>query len=445
MAQPKLPPGPRAWNLPAAMVDAKRFLPGLFQHLAGRYGDVACLRVGPVKVILASSPAAAHEVLVEHEGWFEKGRGERRFTRRLLGNGVLGSEGPFHDHQHDLLVPVTHGAAIDPYARVVVDRGTRMVEAWRPGQIVDVFDLLTATTMDAMVETLCGAAVESAEGGEFRAALDQAVAALERLPLPILSWAERLPLPSNRRFAWARDRLDGILLAKIAQRREHSDDHADLLAALVRARREDGTQMDDREVRDEALSIFRGHKTTGTALCWSWYLLSQDPDAEARVLQEIDAVVGDRAPVAEDVARLTFCRRVVDEALRLYPSAWMMARRSLQEQELEGYRIPAGATVITSPYVIQRDARFHPDPDRFDPDRFAPERRAGWHPFAYFPFGGGHKRCLGDEFAPFEALLLMAVVGRRWRLRVAPGHRVEPAPKATLKMKHGLKVVLEAR
>jgi cytochrome P450 len=424
---------------------AARFLPGYFQSVAARFGDVACISAGPARVFVLSSPEYAQDLLVDNTHRFEKARGERRFTKRLIGNGVLASEGEFHRKQHELIAPLLHGAAIGPHARAVCERGALMSEGWSDGQAVDVFDLLAETTMNTMIEVLFGRSVDRPDGRELREALIEAVDALEALPLPTVGWAERLPLPGNRRFERARARLDPMLLDMVAERRVGRVGQDDILATLVRARSADGEVMDDWQARDEAMTIFRGHKTTGTALSWTWYLLSRHPEVENRVLTEIDSVIGDRLPTAEDLERLTYCRMVVAECMRLFPPAWVLARRAVAEHEVGGYAVPVGSTVITSPYVIHRDPRIHPDPRRFDPDRFAPERRAEWHPYAYFPFGGGPKMCLGDEFAPFEAILLMATVGRHWRLRLAPGARVEPAPKATLKPRFGMKMVIERR
>jgi cytochrome P450 len=231
----------------------------------------------------------------------------------------------------------------------------------------------------------------------------------------------------------------------VAERRARDTPDRDLLTSIVRARNADGDAMSDRQVRDEALTIFRGHKTTGTALSWVWYLLSRHPAVERRVLEEIDSTIGERLPTAEDLDHLQFCRMVMAESMRLFPPAWMIARRAISEHHMGGYRIPVGSAVITSPYVIHRHPGVHPEPLRFDPDRFAPERHSGWHPFAYFPFGGGQKRCVGDDFATFETLLLLATVGRGWKLKLAPDHHVEPAPKATLKPRDGLHMVLERR
>jgi cytochrome P450 len=320
-----------------------------------------------------------------------------------------------------------------------------MQDGWGDGQVVDVFDLLAEATMAAMIEILFGTSVDRVEGRALRDALTGAVEALESLPLPVVKGADRIPLPANRRFDKARARLDSLLMPMVAERRARPTSDGDLLTSMVHARNANGDAMSDRQVRDEALSIFRGHKGTGTALSWIWYLLSRHPAAERRMLEEIDSTIGNGLPTVEDLARLQFCRMVMAESMRLFPPVWLIARRAVTEHHVGGYRIPVGSAVITSPYVIHRDPHVHPEPLRFDPDRFAPERHSGWHPFAYFPFGGGPKRCVGDDFATFETLLLLATVGRGWRLNLAPDRRVEPAPKATLKPRDGLHMILERR
>jgi cytochrome P450 len=442
MRASSFPPGPRGLDLLDAGAAAVRFLPSYFQQLAGRYGDVAGVRAGPLRMVLLSSPALAQDLLSTSAEVFEKARSEQRFTRRLLGDGVLGSEGDFHDRHHRLLEPLLHGAAIDRYAQVITAWGERMQASWRDGQVVNVSEVLAEATLRTMVEVLAGVGADSGAGREVAEALSGAVDALEHLPPPVGDWVDRLPLPAVRRFAQARARLDGLILPMVRGRRGLAAN--DLLGAIANAAEAAG-EWDDRAVRDEALSIFRGHMTTGTALSWTWYLLSRHPGVETRVFEELDAVLGGETPDASHLARLTYCRAVLDESMRLFPPAWMLGRRALADHSFGRFVVPVGTTVVTSPYVIHRDARWHPDPRRFDPDRFAPERRAAWEAFAYFPFGGGPKRCLGDEFAPFEALLLLASVGRRWRLRPVEGPWVRPAVKATLRPAGGLRLRLERR
>jgi cytochrome P450 len=445
MAATRLPPGPRIRDVLSSALGAARYLPGYFQGVARRYGDIACIAAGPVRVFLLSSPEYAQDLLVDHDHLFQKGRGERRFTHRLLGKGVLGSEGELHRRQHELLWPTLHGEAVARFVDAISAGAARLEQGWRDGDVVDAFDLLTRTVQDIMIEALFGVRIQEPEGRELALALAEAIDALQHQPPPLVPGIERLPLPANRRFDLARRRLDSMLLPLIAARRSAEPADGSLVSALVRAVGPEGEGMDDVQVRDEALSIFRGHRTVGTVVSWVWYLLSRHTGVEGKVHQEIDSVLRDRPPAASDVARLDVCRNVFDETVRLFPGAWMMARRAIAEHEISGFPIPVGSTVITSSYVIHRDPRFHPEPRRFDPERFAAERRAAWHPFAYFPFGGGPRMCLGDEFARFEAVLLMAAVGRRWRLRPAPGFRPEPGPRATFVPRGGMRLLLERR
>ena len=209
---------------------------------------------------------------------------------------------------------------------------------------------------------------------------------------------------------------------------------------------DDGGSMTDRQVRDEAMTIFlAGHETTANALTWTWYLLSGAPDAEAKLHREIDRVLAGRLPTAADLSALGFVEQVVTESMRLYPPAWLIGRRALQEYRIGEYIAPAGSILVLSPYVLQRDARYFADPERFDPDRWTPEFKAALPPFAYFPFGGGPRRCIGESFAWMELVLVVATVAQQWRLQLVPGHPVEPQPVVTLRTKHGMKMTVHRR
>jgi len=209
---------------------------------------------------------------------------------------------------------------------------------------------------------------------------------------------------------------------------------------------EDGGVMTDEQLRDEAMTIFlAGHETTANALAWTWYLLSQNPEAEARLHEELGEVLGGRQPAAEDLPRLRYAEMVFAESMRLYPPAWILGRRALEDYEVGGYLIPRGALVILSPYVMHRDARFFPEPERFDPERFTPEAKAARPQFSYFPFGGGPRRCIGEGFAWMEGVLVIATLAQRWRLRLAPGQRVAPQTGVTLRPRRGILMTPERR
>jgi cytochrome P450 len=266
--------------------------------------------------------------------------------------------------------------------------------------------------------------------------------------LPFYDLLAHLPLKVFRRSKAAREQLDAIMYGMIAERRRSPRDRGDLLSMLLMAQDEegDGGGMTDLQVRDEAMTIFlAGHETTANALAWTWYLLSGAPDVEARMHQEIDRVLGGRLPTVADLPNLEFVERVITESMRLYPPAWIIGRRATTEYPVDGYVVPARAIVVMSPYVMQRDSRFYAEADRFLPDRWTAEFKASLPPFAYFPFGGGARRCIGESFAWMELVLVASTIAQRWRLRLVPGHPVVPQPVVTLRMKHGLKMIVSRR
>jgi cytochrome P450 len=233
----------------------------------------------------------------------------------------------------------------------------------------------------------------------------------------------------------------------IEERRRDGRDRGDLLSMLMLARDEDGgAGMSDRQLRDEVMTLLlAGHETTANALSWTFYLLGQNPDAEARLHRELDDVLGGRLPTVDDLPRLRYSENVVAESMRLFPPAWALGRRSLKDQELGGARVARGSLVMSSPYLMHRDARFFPDPLRFEPDRFTPEARAARPKFAYFPFGGGARACIGEPFAWMEGVLVLATIAQRWRLRLVPGHPVEPQALITLRPRYGILARAERR
>jgi cytochrome P450 len=265
------------------------------------------------------------------------------------------------------------------------------------------------------------------------------------LLLPFSEYLDKLPLPSIRRFEKARARLDATIYGLIRERRNSGQDTGDLLSMLLLAQ-DEGDEMSDEQVRDEALTLFlAGHETTANALTWTWYLLSQHPEVERRLHDEIDAVLAGRAPELADVPQLRYAEMVLSEALRLYPPAWAIGRMAKAEFSLKGVEIPEKSICILSPYLVQRDARWFPDPEKFDPERWTPEAREARPKFAYFPFGGGARVCIGERFAWMEGVIVMAAIAQRWRLRLEPGQQVEPLPLITLRVKNGLRMIPEAR
>jgi cytochrome P450 len=252
-----------------------------------------------------------------------------------------------------------------------------------------------------------------------------------------------IPVPAMIRVKRAVRELDEIVDRIIRQRRASGEDTGDLLSMLMAARDEDGSGMTDRQLRDEILTfLLAGHETTAVSLSWTWYLLSQHPEVEQKLREELTQVLGGRAPRLEDLPRLPYTDKVVKESMRLYPPAWSLARTVTKEVELGGYRLPVGANVVMSQWILHRDPRFFEQPEQFNPDRWTAEAAQRLPRFAYFPFGGGPRLCIGASFAMMEANLLLAAIAQRFQLRLAPGHSVAALPSITLRPRYGMRMTL---
>jgi cytochrome P450 len=442
---PAVAPGPKP-----TLLDALVYRPGrdplvFFTSLARTYGDVVGYRMAGERIFLISDPQYIKDVLVTHNRNFTKSRGLER-AKRILGNGLLTSEGAFHLRQRRLMQPAFHRDRIAGYGRTMVDYADRVRRAWQDGATLDIAREMNRLTLSVVGKTLFDADVES----QAVAVGDALTGVMESFWMSLLPFAdviERLPVPRLRRARIARARLDAIIYRMIADRRASGRDHGDLLSMLLTAQDEDdGGVMTDQQVRDEAMTIFlAGHETTANALTWTWYLLSEHRDAARRLHEEVDRVLRGRLPSIADIPQLPSVERAVTEAMRLYPPAWLIGRRAIAEYAFGPYVAPPRAILIMSPFIVQRDARYYPDPERFDPDRWTPERKASLPPFAYFPFGGGPRRCIGESFAWMELVLIVATIAQRWHLQLVPGHPVEPQPLITLRAKHGMRMTAAAR
>lgn len=448
MATVREAPGPKRTLWPGRQMWGFRSDPlGFLSRLARRYGDVSQFRIGPQRAFFLNHPDLIRDLLVTHHERFHKGRALQR-AKRLLGEGLLTSEEEFHRRQRRLAQPAFHRQRINAYGAQMVEYAERTAARWQEGETLDVSREMMRLTLAIAGKTLFDADVES-EADEVGDALTDVMELFGYLMIPYSELLEHLPLPHTRRFQRARARLDAVIYRIIEDRRRDGRDHGDLLSMLLLAVDEEGdrTGMTNEQLRDEAMTIFlAGHETTANALAWTFYLLSQHPEAEGRLHAELDEVLKGAAPAAEAVPALRYTEMVVAEAMRLYPPAWAVGRTAIADHEAAGYHIPRGSLVLASQFVMHRDARYFPDPERFDPERFTAEARAARPAFAYFPFGGGPRRCIGEGFAWMEATLVLASIARRWRLRLAPGRRVEMQPRLTLRpAKGGIPLIPERR
>jgi cytochrome P450 len=446
-----LPPGPRR-RYPGEFLLAIRRRPLEFlQRLQREHGDVVYFTLAGQPVVLLSHPDHVRDVLVTQQRSFHKGRGLER-AKLLLGEGLLTSEGEFHLRQRRLAQPAFHRQRIAGYGEVMVRYAVRTRDRWRDGAALDVAEEMMRLTLAIAGKTLFDADVER-EAHEIGAALTQALQSFNYAMLPFGELLDHLPLPPVIRFNRARARLDATIYRMIAERRASGEDRGDLLSMLLLAREGQGAdggpdRMSDLQLRDEVMTILlAGHETTANLMTWSWYLLSQHPDVEARLHAELDAALGveGRAPTVDDLPCLPYTRMVLAESMRLFPPAWIIGRRVVEPVVVAGYALGARTLVFTSQYVVHRDPRWYAEPERFLPERWTPEETARRPKFSYFPFGAGTRVCIGEQFAWMEGTLLLATLASRWRLRLVPGHPVVPEPIITLRPKHGMRMVVERR
>jgi cytochrome P450 len=443
---PRFPPGPKRTIPLSGLLAYRRGPLRFFQNLAQQFGDISYFRLGPQQAFFLNHPDYIKDVLVTNHQDFMKGLALQR-AKRLLGEGLLTSEGEFHRRQRRLAQPAFHRQRIASYAAVMTDYAARARERWRDGETLDISEQMMRLTLAIVGKTLFDADVES-DAREVGAAMSVVMDLFNTITIPFFELLQKLPLPQLRRFDSAKAKLDAIIYRLIEERRRSGEDRGDLLSLLLLARdpEGDGGQMTDAQLRDEAMTIFlAGHETTANALAWTWYLLSQNSEIEAKLHEEIAAVLGARLPAFEDVAQLKYTEMLLTESMRLFPPAWALGRLALNDYEIAGYVVPKKSLVLMSQYVMHHDSRYFPDPERFDPERWTPQARDARPQFSYFPFGGGPRRCIGEGFAWMEGILLIATLAQHWRLRLVPGHPVALKPVITLRPKHGMRMIVNRR
>lgn len=437
-----VPPGPGLSGL--AALRAFRRDPIALLARAAACGDVSYLKLPRFPAYLLNHPDLVRDVLVTEGHHFMKGP-TMQAAKLVLGESLLTSEGDYHKRQRRMIQPIFHHDRIAGYGGPMVEHALRTAGRWGDGQTLDVHREMARLTLSVVGATLFGTDVETDEARAVGDALALQLSMFDRVFSPFFRVSMRLPLPSNRRFERANASLDAVIGRMIAERRATAASGDDLLSLLIRAQ-EDGAGMTDRQVRDEAMTLFlAGHETTSTVLTWTWYLLSQHPEAERKLHAELHDVLGGRAPTIRDLPRLRYTEMVLSESMRVLPPAWAIGRRALADHPAGGYEIPKGAVVIVSPYLVHHDPRWFDDPEAFVPERWADGQREKPPRHAYFPFGAGSRMCIGEPFAWLEAILVLAAIAQRWRLRLAPGHPVELQPVITLRPRHGMLMRVERR
>ncbi len=451
-------PGPRFDGFGGQLRLARAFTHDLLAAIRGwrtEFGPTFALHFGAEAVVFVTEPQDLQSVLVEHADDFGKSdeyTDATRGVRRFLGNGLLISDGAFWRRQRRLAAPAFHARRIDRYAEQMTTHGAAMLDGWADGARVEVSSAFSEVTFRIVAQALFGASVDDAQGGirpADAARVHRAVDVMQRYFADRQFLPAWVPTPMELRVRRARRDLDEVVYALIAERRARgADDTGDLLSMLLAARDDDGQPMSDSQLRDEvATLLLAGHETTANTLNWTMALLAQHPGFEAQLHAEVDAVLdhGRRAPTLADLAHLPFTGRVIDEALRLYPAAFIIGRVAKRDVPLSFGVVPAGAQVSIPIYLVHRDPRWYAAPERFDPDRWLPERQPALPKQAYLPFGGGPRICIGNSFAAMEARLLLAQIASRVTLRLLPETRLVARTGLTLTPRFGLPMQVKRR
>src|SRR6266446_7180581 len=454
---PPRPPGPRGLPWLGTSFMASRDSTRKLTQWARDYGDIVYYHFLDFHFYILFHPQHIEQVLLGKTDNFVKGITSRADTE-LIGNGLLTSDGDFWRRQRKLSNPAFHRESLVRYADITTEEATRLLQRWKNGETLNIHNDMMNVTLRIVLRSLFGSDL-----GESMKVIEPALDAImvSSSGFHSIAFFLGIPTPTRARHFRAVREIDRVVYALIARGREKLKSSSgrvadaerqtaggakDLLTLLLTARDDDGNSMSDQQLRDEVITLLlAGHETTALNLSWSWYLLAQHPEVEEKLHAELDAVLGGRPPSAADLPKLQYTDRVIRETLRLNPPAWRIFRRTQEPFTVGEYVLPAGSNIVLSQWVTQRDPRWFSEPERFHPDRWSEEAMAKFPRFAYFPFGGGPRVCIGAGFAMMEATLLLATIAQRYRMRLTPNQRITPMPSITLRPRNGIRVSLEER
>ncbi len=420
-----------------------------FQSLAERFGPAAHYKLGRQHIVFINDPEYVRQILVVQNDNFTKERVVQR-SKLLLGEGMITAEGAEHRRQRQAAQPAFHRQAIPVYADTMVRLAADTRERLQPNQELNIALEMMHLTLNVVAKTLFRTDLDD-EVREIANAINDIMGLYHfMILLPAAESLVHFPLPGVLKFRRARRRLDALVYKMIERHRSEPDsEFPDLLTMMLRGNYGDDFRTDrsrDGHLRDEVITIFlAGYETVANALAWTWWLLSQHPEAEAKFHTEIDTVLNGRLARYDDLPRLRYTEMTLAESMRLYPPAWAMGRRALRDFELGTYRLPAGTTILMSQFVMHRSPQYFRDPLSFDPDRFGPDVKVGRNRATYFPFGAGARQCIGESFAWMEGVLVLATIAQRWKFRSTQRGSIQPEPLITLRPKHGVPMRVEAR
>jgi len=465
------PPGPHS-ILPNKLL--RKFMKDptkTLMEIAHTYGDICHFKFGRQHIYLLNNSDYIEGILIRDHKNFIKSRG-LQVSKRLLGEGLVTSEGEYHDRQRKLIQPTFHPNRIKAYGDIMTSHAVRMQERWNDGSTLDIHKEMMHVTSEIISKAVLGSDIK-AEEDEVGVALQTCMEYFNRLQMPFGELIEKIPIvPINKGYQSAKKKLDSIVYAMIKEHRDnegkgvyHKEDRKispkngymnkptdvisqDLLYTLLQAQDTEAGigRMTDLQLKDEVMTIFlAGHETTSNALTWTFYLLSQHPTTDDRLYAELSSVLGDRIPTVEDMPKLEYTEKVFRESMRLYPPAWTLGRKAINDYKVDKYVIPAGSVILMSQYVMHHDSRYFSDPDVFYPDRWTKEMKSNLPRFSYFPFGGGIRGCVGEPFAWMEGILVLATICRQWKMHHDRDHKVGLKPLITLRPKYGMRMKIESR
>ncbi len=416
--------------------------------LARQGGDISYINLVGQPYYFVNSPELIERVLVTEQRTFLKGERLRKSAKYILGNGLFTSDGEFWLRQRRLAQPAFHRQRIANYGSVMVQYAEKLGQSWKEGETRGIQHDMSTLTMEVVAKTLFD--LEAGEQANRISQLFEEIVesyTIRNSKLHLMLLPATVPFPANRRFLKAINELDEIIYSLIRQRRQSGRDTGDLLSMLIEAQDDDGSRMTDQQLHDEVLTlVLAGHETTALTLAWMCYFIAENPEIEARLVAELDSVLGGRTPTVDDLPKLTYTDKLVKETLRMRPPVWLFVRETASDCQIEGYDLPKGTSIFLSQWATHFDSRYYNEPEKFDPDRWTAEMQKTLPKYAYYPFGGGPRLCIGNTFAQMEAALVIATLMQRFRLELAPGETGEVWPTTlTLRVKSGLNMVVHKR
>jgi len=442
--QTTIPPGPKGepfiGNARAFVLEPLEYL----KRCAQEYGDIMQIRLGTTAIYMLSHPDHIEHVLVTHNNKYKKSRFTQR-RKSLFGNGLIFSEGDFWLRQRRLMQPAFHQKRVASYGTAMVQLSQQMGERWRDDETLNMHEEMMQLSLKIVLKTLFDteSAGDAKQIGEVLDILIDQVSAAAVRPIQFPDW---LPTPGNRRYNAALAKLDTIIRQIIRDHRQRTTDNGDLLSTLLHVQDEDGSRMTDKQLRDEVVNLYiAGHETVALTLAYTWRLLAEHPDVEAKLHDELEHVLGSRTPTMEDLPNLPYSEQVITESMRLYPPVWGVFRDCKTADEIGGYTIAPGTVILLSPWVVHHDAHYYAEPEEFRPERWDKSSQQPIPRYAYFPFGGGQRLCVGNIFAMVEARLVFATLAQKWRFTLSPEDTLELVPSITIRPKHGIHLIAHKR